>query len=646
MTLVGRVDHLRRDAHPPMRCQSAFHYLTFFTCLFTFTAAAFAQSRQDVLKHLEQTISWYRHISAAEQMPAVAGDVLLHDSTVQTATQALQLAFDYAHAEAALLGSAGDQSGPAQSGNLEQAAARAANRVEGLQARIAALDGQMAKAAARERGSLQAQRNELAAELDLARQVQDTIQSIQSFTGTGGQGKAGLAGQIDELERSFPEAAHAQRNPRTGGKAAPPAQPSQPAAHNAEPQAEPFHPESAGIFSLGTELFTVNRARASLASLQRETDALLGEIDRLRTPLLGEIRAAVARSDALTNAAASATPAELAAGQKEIEGLTARIKQLSTANVPLGEQGIAIQTCRGQLVEAQATVARQYGSIGRYLLMRVAFVVLGILALLTLSSVLGRVTFRYIKDQRRRRQFIVLRRVVVGFAVFIVVFLGFISQVGSLATYAGLLTAGLAVALQNVILSVVAYFFLIGRYGIRIGDRVTISGVTGKVVDIGLVRLYLMEMTGSGSDLHATGRVVVFSNSVLFQPSALYKQMPGADYVWHSIALTLAPESDFQTADERLSAAVNSIYEQYRESIERQHAALERSVEIEVADPHPQTRLRFSSAGLEFTVHYPVELDRTAEIDDRVMKALYDAIAHEPRLTLASAGAPKLQETA
>jgi small-conductance mechanosensitive channel len=602
---------------------------------------ALAQSPQDVTANLEQTIAWYRQVTAAERMPVVASDVLLRDSTVTTATQALQLAFDYAHAEAALLGGGTAGGGPAQNQNLDQAAQRAADRVNGLKTRISSLDDQIAKAPTKAREALEAQRNELAAELDLARQVQQTIQSMLSFNGTRGEGKAGLAGQIDELERSVPEAAHGTRNPQTGGTNASPSR--QPVAAGANAAAEPFRPESAGILSLATELFTVDSARSGLSNLLKETDRLLNEIDRLRAPVVAEVRTGIARSDSLANSAANEDPTQLAAGQKEIEALTARIKQLSTAIVPLGEQGIAVQTCRGELVEAHASVERQYAAVARYLLMRVGFVVIAILVVLGLSGLLSRVTFRYVKDQRRRRQFMVLRRVLVGMAVFIVVVLGFVSQFGSLATYAGLLTAGLAVALQNVILSVVAYFFLIGRYGIRIGDRVTISGVTGKVVDIGLVRLYLMEMAGSGSDLHATGRIVVFSNSVVFQPSALFKQMPGADYVWHTVQLTLAPESDYQVAEDRLNSAVNGIYEGYRESIERQHATLERSINIEVATPHPQTSLRFGPAGLEFTVHYPVELDRAPDIDGRVMKALYDAIAKEPRITLAAAGEPKLQ---
>jgi hypothetical protein len=85
------------------------------------------------------------------------------------------------------------------------------------------------------------------------------------------------------------------------------------------------------------------------------------------------------------------------------------------------------------------------------------------------------------------------------------VIFGFVREFGSLATYAGFVTAGVAVALQSPILSVVAYFFLIGRYGIRVGDRVTISGVTGDVIEIGFVRFTLMELAGTGPDLHSTG---------------------------------------------------------------------------------------------------------------------------------------------
>src|SRR5258707_7484466 len=111
-------------------------------------------------------------------------------------------------------------------------------------------------------------------------------------------------------------------------------------------------------------------------------------------------------------------------------------------------------------------------------------------------------------------------------AIGVILVLAFATQLGSAVTFAGLLTAGVAVALQNVIVSIVGYFFLIGKYGIRVGDRVQLGSRTGEVVDIGLVRFHLMELSGGVADSEPTGRIVAFSYSLVFQAtSRLLKQI-------------------------------------------------------------------------------------------------------------------------
>jgi small-conductance mechanosensitive channel len=253
-----------------------------------------------------------------------------------------------------------------------------------------------------------------------------------------------------------------------------------------------------------------------------------------------------------------------------------------------------------------------------------------------------RATFRYIQDLRRRRQLTIVRRVVIGTLTAIIIVLGVVSDFGSLATYAGFLTAGIAVALQNVLLAVVAYFFFIGRYGVRVGDLVTISGVTGNVIDIGLVRLYLMELTGGTPELHPTGRIVVLSNSVLFQPAPLFKQISGANYVWHKVTVTLAADTDIEAARRALTAAVESVLAEYRTDIERQHAALEKSVDIQVKKPNPDYHFRYADGGLEFTAQYPAEFQKAAAMDDKVIRALYEATSKNSQLHLAPGGGPKV----
>jgi len=611
-------------------------------CARVFAAAPPPPARPaDVVAHLEQTIAWYRFVETTAD--STATDVFQRDSIRQDALSAVRVAFQFAQAEAALLARPANAAGsgsseqPAQNTNLQQAAARAADRVNSIQSQIHDLDASLEKAPARTRDTLTAQRNALQAELGLAKEVQSTVQDLIRFAGVqdSGGGPAGeLTAEINQLELTVPEIMP-QKTPASPAPA--PAISSNPPA-----AAQAFHPESAGIFSLFGELFTLVHTRSQLKDALTRTDDLVKNINRLRAPLVSELRQEIKQGETLATGDSTPNAQEFAASQQQIQTLTARFKQVAAATIPLGEQSIVAGTARGSLAQLREAVGDQYGSTVRYLLIRLGLLIAAIVAVLIVSQFWRRATFRYIRDPRRRRQFLVLRRLVVTSAIGLVIILSFITEFGSLATYAGLLTAGIAVALQNVILSVVAYFFLIGRYGVRIGDRITISGVTGNVVDIGLVRIYLMEMVGSGADLHATGRVVVFSNSVLFQPSALFKQMPGTDYSWHTVKVSLTADSDFQTAQEHLSAAADAVYAEYRDSIEQQHAAFERSVDIQVAAPKPECRLRFSEGALEVTVHYPVPLQQASQTDERVMKALYDAIAREPKLKLMPSGAPQL----
>lgn len=599
----------------------------------------------DVVHHLEQSIAWYRAVDGTASLEGISNQVVLNSSVHQTALRAVQAGFEFARADATLIAASGQQSEqpqPAGGRNLEQAAQRAATRISDIQSRISALDATLPKANAKQRPLLEAQRSELEAELNLAQQVQQTIQGIVSAAG-GVISGGGLAGQINDLERSIPEAQRNQRagtaqtSPAAGGASASAPAPSAPAAN-----APTFRPQSAGLLTLLSELIALTKTGSQLNSGIAATDSLSGQIDKLKLPLTSGVRSAVQLSEQLTGAAANETVTQVASDQRRIDALTQRFRQLSTALVPLSQQKILITSARGDLEELRTALQRQRNDTARSLFIRSAMIAGGIVVLLAISAVWRRATFRYIQDLRRRRQFTILRRVVIGTLMAILVALGIVSDFGSLATYAGFLTAGIAVALQNVLLAVVAYFFFIGRYGVRVGDLVTISGVTGNVVDIGLVRLYLMELAGTAPDLHPTGRIVVLSNSVLFQPTPLFKQISGANYVWHKVTLTLGADTDIEAARHALSAAVESVLAQYRTDIERQHAALERSVDIQVKKPNPDYHFRYTDAGLEFTAQYPAEFQKSAATDDKVIRALYEAISQNGQLHLAPGGGPKV----
>lgn len=641
----------------PSRCpRAALAWLAFLSAASALAAAALPVSDADVLQHLTRTLGWYHLIGGLEQLQVAAEDVIARDRLHEQALTSLRLAFAFARACAALEGrssAAAPGSAPQGSpstglaGQLEQAGQSMAQRIAGLNAQLADLDAQLAQARAHARPVLAARRADLQAALELLRAVQTSIAEVQRF-GAGsaaderGSGNA-LAAQIADLQKTVPEARRlgpeepASPHDASGPAASPGAATATAAGTASHTPAPLIHPESAGIIALGSEWFALHAASRQLAAALRDTDELIEELAQRRGAVGHEARAVVATALA---AGTGSDPAQLLAQRQTLEGAEARFRQLATLLVPLGEQGLMLEAARSTLQEWRNALTARAALASRYLLLRAGLLIGSVLAVLGISEIWRRATFRYLHDARRRRQFLLLRRIAVGIALTLVLVFGLVSEVGSVATYIGFVTAGLAVALQNVILAVVAYFFLVGRYGVRVGDRITLAGVTGRVVDIGLLRMNLMEL--SGPDLHATGRVVVLSNAVLFQPAALFKQIPGADYVWHSVTLTLAAQSDVELAQHRLQQAAAGVYATYRAAIEQQHLIARQFIDFDTSAPEPQVRVHLSASGLECEVRYPVLPEHSAAIDQQMLQSLRGALAQDPQLTLVGADPVRL----
>ena len=244
------------------------------------------------------------------------------------------------------------------------------------------------------------------------------------------------------------------------------------------------------------------------------------------------------------------------------------------------------------------------------------------------------------QDIRRRRQLAVSRRVVIGFLSGLIVIFGFVTQFNSLATFAGFITAGIAVGLQTILLSVAAYFFIVGRFGVRVGDRITVVGVTGDVIDVGLVRFYMMELAGSGTELQPTGRIAVFANSVLFQSGTpLYRQMPGAEYSWHELSVKLAVTADYTQASERLTKLVGSVYETYKPRIDSQHRQVETWMDSPIPAPAISSRIQLVDGGLQLYIRYPVELSDGSRLDQEITQSVV-TLNHEDAEVKAAVMAP------
>jgi small-conductance mechanosensitive channel len=590
--------------------------------------------RNAVLGHLNAIISWYREASANAPPGEMPSDAIFQQNVRSLAVQAVQLAFQSARAQAVLLGESNEADGSGAPQDYAQLQARVSQHLTDDQSALDALNKQIPTQSGTKRKNSLAQRDELTGQIALDRAMLDAIQKMSSFVELNTVGKQGLQGSIDELANSIPEVLAPSRSGLANTQ-----KPGQ--------TASPTTTKSGGLVGeLGT-LYAQVQSMRTIDRLLAEDARVSQTASALREPLRASTRAIIAQGQQGVPQASGAAANGTASGGAKPEDfaqLTKRFNQLSAALLPLSQELLVLDESRSNLQQWRSSIASESKRDLIALLFRVFGIAIALAIVWGLSDVWRRLTFRYVHDARRRRQFLLLRRFVMGFFFAMVVVMGFVSEFSSLATYAGFVTAGVAVGLQTLLLSVAAYFFVVGRYGIRIGDRISVAGVTGDVVDVGLVRLYIMELAGTGVDIHPTGRIAVFSNSVLFQPGTpLFKQVPGTEYAWHEVAISVAPGGDHRLVHDKVLAAVNSVYDGYREVMKRQQGTIGDRMEIVLKAPEPEARFQLSDDGLSLVVRYPALLARESEIDDRMAQALIDLVNSNGAIKPAIAGTPKIR---
>ena len=283
-----------------------------------------------------------------------------------------------------------------------------------------------------------------------------------------------------------------------------------------------------GVWPLAYRLLALHRTRSTLRELTHRTNDLVQEtraeiqsVRQARRPLVTRLR------ELANDPGPGGTPAE--AGQLEFRSLLGQAKLLGAVMLPLREESALLQRHVTDIQTWTKDIDREIGQVLRGIAAELLGVGIALVAIL-LGSVLWRMAaVRYVTNAYHRRLLLTVRHVVVVAGIALVLLFHFASELTALVTALGFAAAGIAFALQNVILAVAGYFSMVAPNGIRVGDRVSLQGpfgyVHGEVIEIGVVRTRLREL--AGEPLQPTGRIMVFPNSVAFTGSFI--KHPPAD---------------------------------------------------------------------------------------------------------------------
>jgi hypothetical protein len=503
-------------------------------------------SDAEVIGYLLQSVNWHRHVYTERQVANEPADLMFLDDNQAIERQIVKLSFEFAKADATLEASptsshdrpASSDPPPADLAHFIELKNRNDQLTQQVMHEIENLDKKANKATGGDRRTWKAAEEDAQTRMQLLDAVAEGLNDLVEFVQSSGEGEAHsghLDSTIDDLAQSIPEV--------TGPSVSSATLPRQEAEANSRTAGR-----DAGILGLVSDVSAMKHKLHVVDEKIRLTDSLTLSANNLRIPLSGFITRLI-QSVAISNSQTS----DLLSLREQKSHLDALdLKELSPVIVALDKQKVLLADYRSKVLPWRMAVAGQYRQAWKQLLIRLIVVSAITALILVIGQLSRRFTMRHVHDPNRRRFISMSHQFLTLFAITVVIVFALASDLKSVATYFGLLSAGLLFALENVILATLGSLLLVGKRGIRIGDRVQVSGVIGDVIDMGLLQFQLREFDVANG--RYTGHVATFSNSLVFVSPAT--GLMRFDSVPEKTSQAAASKSGTEPqADERASAA-------------------------------------------------------------------------------------------
>jgi small-conductance mechanosensitive channel len=206
--------------------------------------------------------------------------------------------------------------------------------------------------------------------------------------------------------------------------------------------------------------------------------------------------------------------------------------------------------------------------------------------------------------------------------------------VQSLGTFLGLFTAGLAIALKDVVSNFAGWLYLIWQAPFKIGDRIQIQKHQGDVIDIGVFKFTLLEIGNWVDANQSTGRMIRIPNADIFnQPIANYSK--GFNYIWFEIPVILTYESDWKKAKTIFLDIISNYCDSYSDALKRELGQAKKDYPIHYTYITPAIYTSATDHGICLTLRYLVATRRIRESKHTIWERLLDAIDANTDIDLA-----------
>ncbi len=196
----------------------------------------------------------------------------------------------------------------------------------------------------------------------------------------------------------------------------------------------------------------------------------------------------------------------------------------------------------------------------------------------------------------------------------------------SFSTYLGLLSAGLAIALQDPLVNLAGWAFILWRRPLQVGDRVQLGENKGDVIDQRIFMFTLMEIGNWVDAEQSTGRIIHIPNGKIFR-EVLANYSKGFQYIWNELPVLITFESDWEKAKKLLLKIGSKHAEHLSKSaaLKLQRAARKMMIFYTTLTPTVYTSVKDS--GVMLTIRYLCEPRRRRTSEQEIWEDVLQAFA-------------------
>ena len=204
----------------------------------------------------------------------------------------------------------------------------------------------------------------------------------------------------------------------------------------------------------------------------------------------------------------------------------------------------------------------------------------------------------------------------------------------SLATFLGLLSAGIAIAMKEVIINMAGWLFIILRRPISVGDRIEVDNIQGDIIDVRLFQFSMMEIGNWVDAEQSTGRVIHVPNSKVFT-SSIANYSKGFQYIWNELNILITFESDWQKAKNILEKIVEKHSKHLSTSAAKRVKEASRKYMIFYTKLSPIVYTSVKESGVMLAMRYLCEPKDRRNSEELMWENILEAFAKEDDIDFA-----------